>query len=136
MIGLLIIAHGGFGESLIHSASHVIGKRPIRLRSLAVHAQDRPESVAEDAQKLVQELDQGQGVLILSDMCGGTPCNVANSLRRPGHVEVISGANLPMLVRAITYREESLSALVDKAMAGGTQGVIYHRLENTVTVGG
>src|SRR5487761_2148865 len=107
MVGILIVAHGAFGEALIHCASHVLGKRPPQAR------------------ELVKQLDQGQGVLVFSDILGATPSNIATRLLAPGRVEGISGVNLPMLIRALTYREEALATVAQKAMSGGVTGVVH-----------
>ena len=124
MIGILIVAHGAFGESLIHSASHVLGKRPLYLRQVGVTVHDDPEAIIPVAEDLIRFLDQGQGVLVLTDIYGATPSNIAARLLKPGRVEGIAGVNLPMLIRALTYREEPLAAVIDKALAGGTAGVM------------
>jgi mannose PTS system EIIA component len=124
MIGILIIAHGTLGESLIHCASHVLNKRPPRLKQLGVTAQDDPLLLLPQARALVKELDNGSGVLILSDMYGGSPSNIAAKLLVPGRVEGIAGVNLPMLLRALTYREKPLATLVTKAVSGGCEGVV------------
>ena len=126
MIGILIVAHGAFGEALIHSASHVLGKRPLRVRQLGVTVHDDPEAILPQARSLVQELDQGEGVLVLTDIYGATPGNIALKLLAPGRVEGISGVNLPMLIRALTYREKAdLARVVKKALSGGTEGVVH-----------
>lgn len=130
MIGLLIIAHGGFGKSLIESATHVMGQRPARLEALTVAPEDSPEWVVSKARDLLVPLDTGEGVLVFADICGATPCNVANQLRRPGHIEVVSGANLPMLVRALTYRESPLPTALEKALTGGHEGIMHHPLSH------
>jgi PTS system ascorbate-specific IIA component len=124
MIGILIIAHGTLGESLIHCASHVLNKRPPRLRQLGVTAQDDPLLLLPQARALVKELDSGDGVLILSDMYGGSPSNIAQKLLVPGRVEGVAGVNLPMLIRVLTYREKSLAMLLTKAVSGGCEGVM------------
>ncbi|HKY01921.1 MAG TPA: PTS sugar transporter subunit IIA [Burkholderiales bacterium] len=125
MIGILIVSHGAFGESLIHCASHVLGKRPLRVRQVGVTVHDDPDQILPVAQDLVQQLDEGQGVLVLTDMLGATPSNIASRLYEPGRVEIIAGVNLPMLVRALTYRNESLTAVIAKAVSGGREGVTY-----------
>jgi len=125
MIGILIISHGAFGEALIHSASHVLGKRPLRVRQVGVTMHDDPDAMLPVAQDLVKQLDDGDGVLILSDMLGATPSNLATRLLQPGHIEGVSGVNLPMLIRALTYREEPLAIVVEKAISGGTAGVVH-----------
>ena len=124
MIGILIIAHGTLGESLIHCASHVLNKRPPRLRQLGVTAQDDPLLLLPQARALLKELDDGSGVLILSDMYGGSPSNIAAKLLVPGRIEGVAGVNLPMLIRALTYREKPLSTCVVKAVSGGCEGVL------------
>jgi PTS system ascorbate-specific IIA component len=124
MIGILIIAHGTLGESLIHCASHVLNKRPPRLKQLGVTAQDDPLLLLPQARALVKELDTGTGVLILSDMYGGSPSNITAKLLIPGRVEGVAGVNLPMLIRALTYREKTLATLLSKAVSGGCEGVL------------
>jgi len=124
MIGILIITHGTLGESLIHCASHMLNKRPPRLRQLGVTAQDDLLLLAPQARALVKDLDEGDGVLILTDMYGGSPSNIAAKLVIPGKVEAVAGVNLPMLVRALTYREQSLQTIVTKAVSGGCEGVM------------
>ena len=124
MIGILIVSHGAFGESLIHSASHVLGKRPTYLRQIGVTVHDEPEAIIPVAEDLIRFLDQGAGVLVMADIYGATPANIACKLLRPGRVEGIAGVNLPMLIRALTYRDEPLLAVRDKALAGATEGVM------------
>ena len=124
MIGLLIISHGTLGESLIHCASHMLNKRPPRLRQLGVTAQDDPAQLLPLARKLVRELDEGSGVLIFTDMYGGSPSNIAAKLVMPGKVEAVAGVNLPMLIRALTYRDKPLPVAVTKAVSGGCEGVL------------
>jgi PTS system ascorbate-specific IIA component len=125
MIGILIVAHGAFGEALIHSASHVLGKRPLRVRQVGITVHDDPEAILPQAKDLVRQLDEGRGVLVLTDIYGATPGNIALKLLVPGRVEGISGVNLPMLIRALTYREHGLAEVVEKALSGGTEGVIH-----------
>ena len=124
MVGILIIAHGTLGESLIHCASHVLNKRPSRLKQLGVTAQDDPLLLLPQARALLKELDSGSGVIILSDMYGGSPSNIAAKLLVPGRVEGVAGVNLPMLIRALTYRDKALSTVLTKAVSGGCEGVM------------
>ena len=124
MIGILIIAHGTLGESLIHCANHVFGVHPPHLDQMSVALHDDPNTLLPRAQELIKQLDQGDGVLVLSDMYGATPCNVCCRLMQPGKLEVVAGVNLPMLVRVLNYRNEPLSVLVEKAISGGREGVI------------
>jgi PTS system mannose-specific IIA component len=124
MIGILIIAHGTLGEAFIHCASHVLNKRPPRVQQLGVTAQDDPLLLLPHARSLLKDLDDGSGVLILTDMYGGTPANIAAKLLVPGRIEGIAGINLPMLIRTLTYRDRPLSTLVVKAVSGGCEGVL------------
>jgi PTS system ascorbate-specific IIA component len=125
MIGILIVSHGAFGEALIHSASHVLGKRPLQVRQLGVTVHDDPAAILPQAQELVRQLDSGEGVLVLTDILGATPSNIAARLLKPGRVEGLAGASLPMLIRALTYREEPLAEVVDKSVSGGHDGVVH-----------
>jgi mannose PTS system EIIA component len=127
MIGILIIAHGTLGDSLIHCATHVLGERPPLLKQLGVSIHDDPVELLPQARQLVAELneDEGGGVLILSDIYGATPCNIVCRLMEPGRVEGLSGVNLPMLVRALTYRNEPMETLLEKAIAGGSGGILH-----------
>ncbi len=127
MIGILIVSHGAFGESLIHSASHVLGKRPLYLRQLGVTVHDDPDAILPVAQDLIRFLDQGQGVVVMTDIFGATPSNIGSRLLLPGKVEGLAGVNLPMVIRALTYREKegaTLDKLVEKSLAGATEGVV------------
>jgi PTS system mannose-specific IIA component len=124
MIGILIITHGTLGESLIHCASHVLNKRPPRLKQLGVTAQDDPTLLLPQARTLAKELDDGSGVVILSDMYGGTPSNLASKLVIPGKIEAVAGVSLPMLIRVLTYRDRDLQTIVTKAISGGCEGVM------------
>ena len=124
MVGILIIAHGTLGESLIQSASHVMGGRPAQLAHIGVSLHDDPQVVLPQAIKLLRGLDEGGGVLVMSDVYGATPSNIACRLLTPGKVEGVAGVNLPMLVRALTYRNEPLKTVVSKAISGGIEGVM------------
>ena len=124
MVGLLIVSHGAFGESLIHSASHVLGKRPAYLRQLGVTVHDDPDALLPVAEDLIRFLDQGDGVLVLTDVYGATPSNIANRLLRPGRVAGLAGVNLPMLIRALQYRDQPLETVRDKAQSGACEGVV------------
>jgi mannose PTS system EIIA component len=125
MVGILIVAHGAFGEALIHCASHVLGKRPLRVRQVGITVHDDPDSILPQARDLVRQLDEGDGVLVLTDMIGATPSNIAARLTVSGKVEVVGGVNLPMLVRVLTYRTQPLGAVVGKAVSGGREGVMH-----------
>lgn len=123
MVGILLITHYKLGESLLECTSHVLGQAPQHVLSLAIERDADPDAALEAARQLLVRLDQGQGVLVLSDMLGGTPANIAARLAVPGRVEVVFGVNLPMLVRAACYATLPLDAVRDKAISGGEEGV-------------
>jgi mannose PTS system EIIA component len=125
MIGILIVAHGSLGESLITCVSHVLGTRPPLLEHLDVTRHCEPAAMLAAGQELTRALDQGDGVLVLADMYGATPCNTACRLVVPGRVEAVAGVNLPMLIRALTYRNESLDKVLAKALSGGHNGILH-----------
>jgi PTS system mannose-specific IIA component len=125
MIAVLLITHGRYGEDLLVSASHVLGHPLEQTAYLAVSIKDDPEAMLSEARTLRQSLDDGSGVLVMTDMYGATPCNIATQLIADGNVEAVSGVSLPMLVRSLAYRESTLAKVRDKAIAGGTEGVVY-----------
>ena len=124
MIGIFLITHGTFGESLIQNVCHVLNKRPPQISQLGVAAQDDPLDILPMAKLLLNEVDQGDGVLILTDVLGATPANLALKLLEPGRVEGVAGVSLPMLLRALTYRKGDMDTLLKKAISGGHDGVI------------
>lgn len=125
MIGILIIAHGSLGESLISCASHVLGKTPPQLACFAVGTDDDPMDLLPQAQNLLEGLNTGEGVIVLSDIYGATPCNLVTKLLSPSHVEGVAGVNLPMLVRVLNYRDKPINICVEKALSGGRDGVVH-----------
>jgi mannose PTS system EIIA component len=124
MIGILLITHGTVGEALIQSVSYVLNKRPEYLAHVGVAPQEDSSEILPAARAALLRVDQGQGALILADMWGATPSNVAVKLLEPGRVAGVAGVNMPMLLRALTYRERDLETLVTRAVAGGRDGVM------------
>lgn len=129
MIGVLIVAHDTLPDSFVEAVTHVLGTRPPQLATLSVAAADDPADLLPAARDAVRKLDSGDGVLIFSDICGATPCNLAGKLQHPGRVEVIAGVNLPMLVRAFTYRAKGMDTMITKAVSGGRDGVLHIELD-------
>jgi len=125
MIGILIIAHDSLGDGLAHAVTHVLGAHPQQFEVLSVAATDDPLTLLPVARELVARLDTGGGVLVFSDIYGASPCNLVAKLLEPGRVEGIAGVNLPMLVRAITYRSRGMETMVRKAISGGCEGVVH-----------
>jgi len=129
MIGVLIIAHGTLGEALVQAVTHVLGTKPPQFGVFAVSASDDPLLLLPKARAALETYDTGDGALVFSDLYGATPCNLAIKLAQPGRVEVVSGVNLPMLVRAFTYRTKGMETLVRKAISGGCEGVLHVEID-------
>ncbi|MBI4985403.1 MAG: PTS fructose transporter subunit IIA [Rhodocyclales bacterium] len=124
MIGLFLVTHTTYGESLIQCACHVLNQRPPQIAQLGVSLQDDPLDIMPLARQLLGIVDSGEGVLVLTDVFGATPANIALKLLEPGRIEGVAGVNLPMLLRALTYRDKDMSTLVTRAIAGGRDGVL------------
>jgi PTS system ascorbate-specific IIA component len=103
----------------------VLGERPEQLENVDLSACEDPDDMLARAQRQVARLDRGKGVLILTDLYGATPCNTVCKLIRHDNVEAVVGVNLPMLLKALTYRNDSLARLVAKAVEGGQEGVMH-----------
>lgn len=125
MIGIFLITHGTLGEALIQCACHVLNKRPPQIAQLGVSAQDDPLDLLPTARQMTTWADSGQGVLVLTDIYGATPSNIATKLLQPGRIEGIAGVNLPMLLRTLTYREKDMNTLIQRAISGGCDGVMH-----------
>lgn len=127
MVAIVVIAHEPLASALVAAARHVYSRDPNaacrHLTGLDVAADAQVQEVTAAAGALVGQVDRGQGVLLLTDIIGATPGNVAASLARSGHVAVAAGVNLPMLLRALCYGELSLEAVLAKALDGGARGV-------------
>ncbi len=128
MIGILIIAHAPLGAALKEFAAHVYGEVPDRILSLDVMAHEDAKLTLEKATAAAKKICAKDGLLVLTDIMGATPANVASRLAHQsefsGQVRVIAGVNLPMLMRAIAYRSEDLDSVTNKALHGGQQGIL------------
>lgn len=123
MVAFLLITHGSLGKSLQECAEHVMGGPLERFSVLSVDRSADPELMREQARQHIAALAGEEGVLVLSDIYGATPCNIASRL--PGtRVALVSGVSLPMLIRALTYRKLSLPEVVAKAVSGGRDGIV------------
>ena len=132
MIGILLLTHQPLGQAFIAAASHVFRSRPERLEAIDVVADQDIEEVCCLAREAASRIDDGSGVLVITDIMGGTPCNCGNKLADAGHIEVITGISLPMLLRALTYRNDTLDVVVEMALQGGQNGAV--RVDNRVRV--
>ncbi len=130
-VGLLLITHNRIGAELLETVTSVLGRCPLKVACLSVYAGDDPDALRHQAQELAARVDGGDGVLVLTDLFGSTPANVAASLRQlPGvPLRVLAGVNLPMLVRIMNYSGLELDAVADKALSGGRDGVLACRDE-------
>ncbi len=124
MIGLFLITHSSLGESLIQCACHVLNRRPQQIVQLGVTAQDDPQDSLPLAREMLKLVDSGKGVLILTDIYGATPSNIALKLLQAERIEGVAGVNLPMLLRALNYREKDMKTLLTKTVSGGRDGVL------------
>ena len=125
MIGVLIVTHGEIGTSLLESAAQILGSRPLQTSTLSVWRQDDPDDLVLRARELMEMIDAGDGVLILTDLFGATPGNVVSKLLDDGKVEGVSGVSLPMLLRVLTSRDGSIAAAVQRALSGGSEGLVH-----------
>jgi len=141
-VGILIIAHNAIGHQLLETATDMLDRSCPQLRSLEVKQDDDPVKLLARARRLVSEIQQGMGVLVLTDMYGSTPSNIAHRLsdgpnlnhdetnsnetpsRTHDNIRVIAGINLPMLVRALNYAHLPLDELALKALSGGRDGIL------------
>jgi PTS system mannose-specific IIA component len=130
MVGILLLTHAPLGQAFIDAATHVFRARPERLEAIDVLADQDPAEVRALAKSAITRVDDGNGVLVITDVMGGTPSNCTLPLCDPGHIEVIAGISLPMLLRALTYRQDTLDVVVEMALAGGQSGAV--RVDNRV----
>ena len=132
-IGILLLTHNDIGAQLLLAAKSTYGSVPIRTEILSIDHYDQPNDLAKLANQYVKLLDDGKGVLILTDMFGSTPSNIAKDLCHLSKVNVVSGLNLSMLLHIFNYPNLSLNQLTAKAIEGGRDGVIqinYERKKN------
>jgi PTS system ascorbate-specific IIA component len=123
-VGILLITHGNIGDALLRTAVDVLGVCPLSVLALAAPPGCNPEEIYQRAREATSQLDSGDGVLVLTDLYGSTPSNIACRLRKLVHVRVISGLNLPMLIRILNYPDLDLDELAHKAVTGGRDGVL------------
>lgn len=125
MIGIVVMSHGGLAEGLV-SASEVIMGPAQQVRTLSLRREGSVDELSNDFERVVNEVDTGDGVIVLCDLFGGSPCNVASmGLRSARNYHLVSGANLPMLIEAINSRDEGLSpaALAQRCVESSHEGI-------------
>ncbi len=130
MIGIVLIGHGHICSEMRDALEHVVGKQPL-VEVLDILNNGNLEMVSATIKSKVRACDVGQGVLILADMFGGTPCNIAMGCLQADRVEVISGFNLPLLIKAATLRktEKNLTVLAQQVLEAGRQ---YMRISASI----
>jgi mannose PTS system EIIA component len=122
MAGILIIAHAPFATALRECIAHIYGGLPARIGCIDVMPDCDPVEVRAFARSEIDRLKEDNGAIVLTDVFGATPANIAASLH-DNDVRVLAGCNLPMLVRAVCYRSTPLDTLTEKILQGGSKGI-------------
>jgi len=122
-VGVLIISHDGIGPALLGTATLMLSGCPLKTKLLTTSRDCDPNQLSEDAIEQIEAIDTGEGVLILTDLYGSTPCNIAQKLISQKHIHIVSGLNLSMLIRVFNYPQLTLEELSDKAVSGGKDGI-------------
>jgi PTS system ascorbate-specific IIA component len=130
VVGILVVAHNALGESLVDCVEHVLGEEPKNLRVLTVQAGDDPQLKLAEGQVLIRQLDTGGGVLVLADIFGATPSNIARRLCHAEHVMGVAGVNLPMLLRVVCSPGKTLPELANIAVEGGRECIVHMSRED------
>ena len=123
-VGLLLITHDGIGEDLLSTAAAMLGKSPLETACVSVSPTDDPEELLHRAEGLCKAMDSGEGILVLTDIYGSTPSNIATRLARDHGWQLVSGLNLPMLIRVLNYPSLGLPELINKALSGAHDGIM------------
>jgi PTS system ascorbate-specific IIA component len=123
-VAILLITHNRIGAELLETATRMLGRCPVEARAIEVHEQDDPDRLRDQVRTCAERLDRGDGVLVLTDLYGATPANVACALAGQHRFRMLSGVNLPMLVRVLNYCQLDLAGLSEKALSGGRDGVM------------
>ena len=128
MIGVVIVTHGRLAHEFRAALEHVVGPQE-QLETISIGPDDDLDERRADMLSALARVDNGGGVVVLTDMFGGTPSNLAISAMERDNVEVIAGVNLPMLVRAFTYRTRDMDTMVKRAVSGGCDGVLHMNVD-------
>ena len=124
-VGILIITHGEMAQQLILTATSTLGGNlPLDCKALSISPSCDPDKMLKEAQTSLSDLMSDDGVLILTDIYGSTPSNIANHFKAQENISVIAGINLPMLIRILNYPDLNLSDMTEKALSGGHDGII------------
>lgn len=123
-VGVLLITHGNLGQELLTTAESMLGICPLQTSILAVSGDANIEAMQAKADDACRKLNSGEGVLVLTDIYGSTPSNIANHLLNLPSIAVIAGVNQPMLIRVMNYPALDLQEMVIKAISGGHDGIV------------
>lgn len=124
-VGILLVTHDDIGASLLFSLEQMFGNSlPMPVKNLPIRQDYNPLTFCYHAEEVCASIDQGDGVLVLTDLFGATPCNIACSLIQTYRVRIVAGVNFPMLVKIMSYPTTDLDTLANKALSGGCQGVV------------
>jgi PTS system mannose-specific IIA component len=123
MIGIMVVSHEPLGTALIHCTRHIYGRLPVQLAALDVIPDEDPDQAYSAALELLARINDGSGVVVLTDLFGATPSRIAARLAEPHKVVVLAGVNLPMLVKALNNRRMPVEQLVDTLLSSA-QGAI------------
>jgi PTS system ascorbate-specific IIA component len=124
-VGILLITHSNVGKALLDTAEATLRKLPLVVEFMPVALDANVAEITAKARRAAEELDSGQGVLVMTDAYGATPANIAVALcQKQNNRIALAGLNLPMLLRALNYPKLSLDELADVALQGGQRGVI------------
>lgn len=123
-VSVLIITHDGIGAALLGTATFMLNDCPLHTRLLTASRDCDPEELQADAMEEIRILDEGDGVLVLTDLYGSTPSNIARIISEKNNVRAVSGLNLSMLIRVLNYPDMSLEQLVEKAISGARDGIV------------
>ena len=132
-VGILLITHPGVGSALLHTVTRILGYCPLTTKCLEIPAGADIEPLLTQAAEYLATLDNGDGVLVFSDVYGSTPSNIARRLAETGRSAVVSGVNLPMLLRVYNYAGEDLDSLCAKAAEGGQRGITTYTREQALS---
>lgn len=122
-VGVLIITHDGIGAALLGTACFMLDGCPLHTRLLTASRDCDPEELLADALQEIRLLDAGDGVLVLTDLYGATPSNIARRMFADNNVRAVSGLNLSMLIRVLNYADATLEEMLQNALSGATDGI-------------
>jgi len=122
-VGVLVVTHGEFGAALLDAAQMILGPQQ-GIHSVSVLVSRGVDEILAELKAALSKLESGLGVLVLTDLFGGTPTTLSLSLRKLGNIEVVAGVNLPMLLKVLQTRTAPLAELTAQAKSAGLQGIV------------